>query len=139
MAQLSTGAGRGPKSAHGPKIEREGYLKNALNIDKKFQPPAAGQTGAEPRMDRQTDRLLEGPRPSQLLGSEQVHVIPGLGTVPRRSTTAPRALRKRMTKIIVPAGAPRVSVPPEEERQWARGLHCPLESSPLATRLIEPP
>lgn len=78
VAQLSTGAERGPKSAHGPKIEREGYLKNALNIDKKVPAPPLQCWPAQHRTtDRQTDRLLKGPRPSRLLGSEQLHVMPG--------------------------------------------------------------
>lgn len=44
-----------------------------------------------------------------------------------------------MTKIITPAGAPRVSVLSKEERQRARALHCPLQSSPPATGLLTSP
>lgn len=57
--------------------------------------------------------------------SEQVHDIPCLDTAPRRSATALRALRKWVTKIIIPADAPRVSIPAEEERQQARGVYNP--------------
>lgn len=60
--------------------------------------------------------LLKGPCLSRLMCSACGHVIPWLDTTPHCSAAAPRALRKWVTKIIIPA----------DKRQRTWGLYIPL-------------